>query len=151
MLPPEEYENVASQAESHIQLTIENFTISESEALVYGHVVRVFRGNKKLLDAKINLRVPCYSKNEPGPPDGISRISVESLSRGCVLEALLNNTPTGPVIPLGLCIILQTSTALPQLPLSTNGSQLPIKKNIHVLILTIAILSILTGLYFFLR
>jgi|CXWL01.1.fsa_nt_gi hypothetical protein len=132
MLPPEDYENAARQAEYHIQLVIKDVIIKSGEACLSGLVARVFRGPPELQGTCMKLQVSCFEleNEDEWPPDGIGRFQVESLKVGRVIEALVNNTSSGPEIALDLCTVIDTITAAPQLQIDFRPSKGTCKKTI---------------------
>ncbi len=131
MYPPEVYERAAREAAHHLQMTVEGIVIEAEEARLSGAVIEVFRGRPDLLGTKMSLRVPYFRPGDPFPPGGIGRFPVESLRVGRVLEALVNDGPSGPEIPVGLCTIIDAATAAPQLllefkPVAQGSRKAPI-------------------------
>ena len=117
MLPPEEYEEASRNADWHVQISIEDVKVKSDEAVISGPILKVFRGTPELQGRRLSLQVNCLSADEKDDfaPDGFGYFTVNSLQIGSVLEAYVNNTPSGLEIPLGLCTLLISSTLTPQL------------------------------------
>jgi hypothetical protein len=151
MLPPDEYERAAQQADYHIQIEIQGVTHNTDHAQVTGRVVRVFRGTSELLNRNLLLEVPTLSFEDQinAPPDGITRVSKESIRPRRILEALVNTGSGKPEIPLGLCAILRDPTDTPQL---MAGPRLaPNTKRTVLLVSLIIAIVIATGFLLFLH
>jgi hypothetical protein len=118
MLPPDEYEQAASEADYHVQLAIEHVQVAGSEAKLRGRVVRVFRGPASLRDSELSVPVPCATAQElaEAPPGSRPRIPVVALRRGAVLEAYLNRTRGEAVeVTAGLCGVVASASDAPYL------------------------------------
>lgn len=153
MLPPEDYEIAAQQADCHIQLIIEDVVVKSGEACLSGLVARVFRGSPELQGTRMKLQVSCFGleNEDEWPPDGIGRFPVESLRIGRVIEALVNNTSAGPEITLGLCTVINAITAAPQLQIDFRPSKGTHKKILSVLAAVLAALLLMSVLLLFFR
>lgn len=151
MLPPEDYEIAAQQADCHIQLIIEDVVVKSEEADVSGLVARVFRGSPELQGTRMKLKVSCFGLEDEDecPPDGIGRFPVESLRIGRVIEALVNNTSTGSEITLGLCTVIDAITAAPQLQIDFRSSKDTRKNTLPVLAAVLAALLLMSALLLF--
>lgn len=117
MHPPEAYVEAVRDATRHIQLAIDAVELLPGRARLSGSVVRVFRGGAEPRGTRLALEVPCRPAGAPFAPGASSRFPPEALRAGRVLEALLNDGPDGPEIPLELCMLLDAATDSPQLPL----------------------------------
>lgn len=115
MLPPEEYERAAREADYHVQVLISSIAVVDAEATVSGGVVRVYRGPAELAGTSMTLRVQCAEPDDDWAPDGLGRIPAESLRVGRVIEAYVDATPAGCEVALGLCTLSDSATDSPQL------------------------------------
>jgi hypothetical protein len=115
MLPPEEYERAARDADYHLQMLISSVVMADAEADVIGEVVRVYRGPKKLLGTAMTLRVQCDDDCDDWAPDGLGRVPADSLRTGRVLEAYVNALPEQLEVALNLCMVIDRATESPQL------------------------------------
>jgi len=119
MLPPEDYQRAALEADYHVQMLISSFTFESGEARVTGRVVGVFRGHDELCGSNITLNIN-YSSDDDWAPDGLGRIPIELLQVGRVLEAYVNATPSGFEVALDLYILIDSATDSPKM----EGGQL---------------------------
>jgi hypothetical protein len=117
MHPPEQYVQAVREATAHLQLAIEGVELSSGRARLSGTVVRVFRGDPARRGTRLSLDVPCRAPDRALPPGASARFSPDALRAGRVLEALLDDGPDGPEIPLELCTLLDAPTDVPQLRL----------------------------------
>jgi hypothetical protein len=117
MLPPEEYESEAWKADYHVQIAIQGVDLAPGEATLSGTVVRVFRGPPELEGKSMQLRVDCFNPQEDNDwaPDGISRLSVDAIRAGRILEAFIVQTPAGPEIAAGLSVLVDSATDWPEM------------------------------------
>ena len=152
MLPPDEYERAAREADYHVQLLIEDVAVGSGEASLSGSVVKVFRGPPELRGRPMKLQVSCFGSEEKDdwPPDGVGRFGVDSLRAGRVLEALVNKTDSGTEIALGLCTLIDSATSTPQLQLDFKPAKRSRTKTIVTLVaVVVAVLSLSVLFLFF--
>ena len=115
MLPEDAYICAAREASSLLQLSITSVEVGELHATVSGTVARVFHGADRLLGQSLVLEVPVITEHTAAPPSGIGRTPAKRIRPGRVLEAYVNETDSGPEIPLGMCAVLERPTDEPQL------------------------------------
>jgi len=117
MLPPEEYEQAARNADWHVQVAIEQVAFAPGEATLVGPVVRVFRGSSELAGHIMRLKVGCVRTGEDDEwaPDGAGRFPSDALRPGRILEAFVVDTPEGPEIAADLCSLLDSATDRPRI------------------------------------
>lgn len=151
MLPPEDYEIAAQQADCHIQLIIEDVVVKSGEADLSGLVARVFRGSPELQGTHMKLKVSCFELEDEWSPDGIGRLPVESLRIGRVIEALVNNTSVGSEVTLGLCTVIDVITAVPQLQIDFRSSKDTHKNTLPILAAVLVALLLMSVLLLFFR
>ena len=117
MLPPEEYERAAREADYHVQIAIQQVEFESDDAILQGTVVRVFRGPAALHGTIMRLNVSYLSPEQDNDwaPDGVGRLPVNALRSGRTLEAFIVKTDTGLMISEGLCTLIDAATERPQL------------------------------------
>jgi hypothetical protein len=150
MLPPDEYQRAAREADYHIQVVIENIGVSSGEASLSGSVVNVFRGPPELRGKPMTLQVNCFGPGEEEddwPPDGVGRLPVDSLRRGRVLEALVNETESGMEIALGLCTVIDSTTSTPQLQIDFRPTGRSRKKTALFFVAVVVAVLLLSALF----
>lgn len=117
MLPPEEYERAAREADYHVQIAIQQVEFASDDATLQGTVVRVFRGPAALHGTIMRLSVNYFSPEQGNDwaPDGMGRLPVNALRTGHTLEAFIVQTDAGLIISEGLCTLIDAATERPQL------------------------------------
>src|SRR5579864_8637362 len=105
MLPPEEYERAAKEADYHVQIAIQQVEFESNDATLQGTVVKVFRGPAALHGTIMRLKVNYFSPEQGNDwaPDGMGRLPVNALRAGRTLEAFIVQTDAGLIISEGLC------------------------------------------------
>lgn len=126
-----------------MQVAIEDVVAGSGEATVSGPVVSVFRGPHNLLGTRVRLSVACVERAEEADwsPDGIGRFPIGSVRTGRVLEALVNDTPSGPEIALGLCAVVEAASTTPHLPLDFNPAA-ALGRNFTVAVLAVVLTAL---------
>ncbi|MDC0710903.1 hypothetical protein POL68_20690 [Stigmatella sp. ncwal1] len=97
-LPPHEYARAALDAELHVQVTVDRVELppaTPGEAVVTGHIARVFRGSPSLCSTPVSFSVPVCREDDVMAPCGTIWTLPEMLKQAPVMEVFLDSHEGG--------------------------------------------------------
>src|SRR5215217_173559 len=97
-LLPHEYARAALAAELHVQVTVDRIELplaTPGEAVVTGHIARVFRGSLSLCSTPVSFTVPIRREDDVVTPSGIIWTRPEMLEEAPVMEVFLDSHEGG--------------------------------------------------------
>ncbi|QSQ17092.1 hypothetical protein [Myxococcus landrumensis] len=97
-LPPHEYARSALNAELHVQVAVDRIElppVTPGNAVVTGHITRVFRGSPSLHSTPVSFTVEVCREGDDVDPSGTLWTDPARLEQASVIEVFLNSYPDG--------------------------------------------------------